>query len=239
MIYFICLIFGILPSIIWLLFFLKEDVHPESKEMILKVFCYGIISAFLAILFELGFKVGLEKLSLSSLVFFLIQTFIGVSLIEEFLKYFVVKKIAVQDPEFDEPLDAMLYMVIAGLGFAALENFFYLIPIDQAFIISDILILSLFRFLGATFLHALCSGVVGFFLALSFYETKKRLKYIIYGLTIAVILHGFYNFSIINLSKSFNIIFVLIPGIILVGLGIFVIFAFNKLKTLKSICKIK
>ena len=55
MLYFLYLVFGVLPSIIWLLFFLREDAHPESNRMILKVFFYGIIAAFIAVIFEFGF----------------------------------------------------------------------------------------------------------------------------------------------------------------------------------------
>jgi RsiW-degrading membrane proteinase PrsW (M82 family) len=29
---------------------------------------------------------------------------------------------ALRDPEFDEPIDAMLYMIIVALGFATIEN---------------------------------------------------------------------------------------------------------------------
>jgi len=32
MIYALFVIFGLLPSVVWLLFYLKKDVHPESKE---------------------------------------------------------------------------------------------------------------------------------------------------------------------------------------------------------------
>lgn len=234
--YFLYFIFGVFPSIIWLLFFLREDVHPESNKMILKVFCYGIIAALLALIFEFGFLETSVKLPFSSMTILVLNIFIGVSLVEEFSKYFLVKKIAISDPEFDEPLDAMLYMVIAGLGFAALENIFVLLDLGLPFKISETLTLTLFRFLGATFLHALCSGTIGFFLALSFYKTNQRLRMIILGLTISTLLHGLFNFSIIGLKGNFKI---LIPAIILLGLGIFVSLAFQKIKTIASICKIK
>jgi len=234
--YYIYLIFGIFPSIIWLLFFLKEDVHPESNKMILKVFCYGIIAAFLALVFEFGFLAISSKLSLPLLSVLLLNIFICVGLVEEFSKFILVKKLAVSDPEFDEPIDAMLYMIIAALGFAALENIFVLLNLGLPFKISDTLTLTLFRFLGATFLHALCSGTIGFFLALSFYKTKQRLRLIILGFIIAVSLHGLFNFSIMEMKGSLKF---LIPTFIIIGLGIFVSLAFQKLKKISSVCKIK
>jgi protease PrsW len=246
MVYLICLIFGVLPSIIWLLFFLREDVHPESNQMVLKVFLYGVASAFLAAIYEIDFKFGLELISLPYFFPFLssiIQIFLGISLIEEFMKYLVVKNTIsgpeFSDPEFDEPLDAMLYMVIAGLGFAAIENILYLLPFGQPFIIKDAIILSLFRFLGATFLHALCSGTIGFFLALSFCHKKPKKRIILSGIFLAVFLHGLYNFSIIKFADTLNNFLLLIPVLVLVGLALFVFWAFQKLKKLSSTCKLK
>ena len=236
MYYCLYFIFGVFPSIIWLLFFLREDVHPESNKMILKVFCYGILAAFLALFFEFGLLGVVSLLPLSSIIILLLNIFISVSLVEEFSKYILVKKIAIVDPEFDEPIDAMLYMIIAALGFAALENIFVLLNLGLPFKISDTLILSLFRFLGATFLHALCSGTIGFFLALSFYKTKQRLGLIILGFVIATFLHGLFNFSIMELKGKLQI---LIPAFIIIGLGIFVSLAFQKLKKIASVCKIK
>ena len=239
MIYIICFVFGVLPSIVWLLFFLREDVHPESNKMILKVFGYGIVSAFLAALLEINFQLGLNLLSLPYFAVLILQVFFGISLIEELMKYLVVRKAAISDPEFDEPLDAMLYMVIAGLGFAAIENILYLLPFGQPFIIRDAMILSLFRFLGATFLHALCSGTIGFFLALSFCSKKPRKSLIILGISMATFLHGIYNFSIIRFIDTENESLLLIPVIVLIGLAIFVFLAFQKLKKLKGVCKLK
>lgn len=229
-------IFGVFPSIIWLLFFLREDVHPESNRMILKVFCYGILAAFLALIFEFGLLGIVAKFLLPSLFALIFNIFISVSLVEEFSKYILVKKIAISDPEFDEPMDAMLYMIIAALGFAALENIFVLLNLGLPFRISDTLVLTLFRFLGATFLHALCSGTIGFFLALSFCRPKKRLRLIVVGFVIAAFLHGLFNFSIMELEGNSQI---LIPAFIIIGLGIFISWACPKLRKISSVCKIK
>lgn len=236
MLYSLYFIFGILPSLIWLFFFLREDAHPESNKMIIKVFFYGVVAALLALLFEFGFLEISAKLPFSSIAILVLNMFIGVSLVEEFSKYIVVKKIAIADPEFDEPLDVMLYMVIAGLGFAALENIFVLLDLGLPFEISETLTLTLFRFLGATFLHALCSGTIGFFLALSFCKNKWGLRLIIPGIIISTFLHGLFNFSIIRLEGNLKIF---IPAVIVLGLGIFVSLSFQKLKTITSVCKIK
>jgi len=226
--------FGLAPSVIWLLFFLRKDSHPESNRMILKIFFYGMLAALPAVLIELGFARQIEQFSLPSILFLILYVFIGISLTEEVMKYAVVKKAVLKDAECDEPIDIMLYMIISALGFAALENLLILFPLTQPFQFLETFIVSSFRFVGATFLHALCSGLIGYFLALSFLQSKNRLKLKMTGITLAVLLHGLYDFSIIKMEGGFKFV---IPIIILISLAVFVSLGFKKVKKLKSICK--
>lgn len=221
-------LFGFLPSIIWLLFYLRKDVHPESNQAILKVFFYGMLAALAAIFLEIGFK----KISSNLLLY----VFIGGALIEEFLKYLVIKFKVLRSSELDEPVDIMLYMIIAGLGFAALENILILINYHPFLELPKTLEIVTLRFLTATFLHALCSGIVGYFLAISFFNIKKQKKFLLMGLGIAIVLHGLYNLSIIKIDGGEKFI---LPAIILIGAALFVSLGFKKLKRLKSICIIK
>jgi len=228
--------FGLAPSIIWLLFYLRKDAHPESNPMVLKIFFCGMMVAIPAVFLEIGIFEEFNKLNLPTIVITILNVFLGVALVEEFLKYLVVKKQVIGNPEFDEPIDAMLYMVIAALGFAAIENILILFPLGPKILFGQAFSISVFRFLGATFLHALCSGTVGYFLALSFFETKGRLKLLSAGLGISVFLHGLYNFAIMEMEGSLKF---LIPAVILLSLAIFVSLGFQKLKKLKSVCKIQ
>ena len=81
-------VFGIVPSIVWLLFYLRKDSHPESNRMILKIFFYGMIAALPAILIEMGtLRVISEMTFLNSLgreIITFLNIFIAVALVEEF-----------------------------------------------------------------------------------------------------------------------------------------------------------
>ncbi len=231
------IIFGLVPSLIWLLIFLRKDAHPESNGMILKVFFWGALATIPTLLVEMGIEEYFETFDilLSPFLITVLKTFIGVAFIEEFFKYLVVKGKALKDQEFDEPTDVMLYMIIAGLGFAGLENILALFPFANS--LSAALEVNIFRFLGAIFLHALCSGTIGYFLALSFYERRKivQVRLFLTGILLATFLHGLFNFSIINIEGIFKIA---IPAIILIYLGAFVFSRFRKLKKMASVCKI-
>ena len=234
------IILGILPSLIWLAFYLKKDVHPEPKSEVLKIFFYGALVTIPAFFLEKGFFATtaspLFPDALKPAFVTILNAFLGVALVEEFLKYLAVREKVLRSPEFDEPVDAMLYMIIAALGFAALENILLFLRLGTEFLVREALAISVFRFLGATFLHTLCSGTVGFFLALSFSNLKKKSWLIGAGIGIASLLHGLYNFSIMEMEGGPKM---LIPIIILIGLAIFVSLAFKRLKKMKSICKIQ
>lgn len=249
--FFLIILIGLLPSAIWTLFFLRKDVHPESKKMILKVFFTGVLAAPLAVFVEIGIQEELLSLNLSQGLFFFTHLFLGIGLTEEFLKYLVVRLLVLSHHEFDEPVDAILYMIISALGFAALENVLILLSqtiLHQPF--GETLTLVTYRFLTATFFHALASAVVGYFLALSIYDTKNQVKLISIGLGSATILHGLYDFSVIRIFQSLLeinkeivvvsysrfIIFSLMLFIILISVAFFVTSSFKKLKKIKSIC---
>ncbi len=238
--YLFYILLGILPSIIWLLFYLRADVHPESNGMILKIFFYGMVIAIPAAIIEILVEFSLVefknifKLDLLIPLIVVFDWFVVVAFTEEILKYLVVKWKVLRNSELDEPIDVMLYMIIAGLGFAALENIFLFLT-NYPYLLQTVG-LAVFRFISATFLHALSSALLGYFLALSFLNIKKRKRFLFSGILLAVFLHGAYNFSIIESKGALKVI---IPVAIIVFLAFFVSRALKKLKKIKSVCKIK
>jgi len=216
--------------------------------MVLKVFFYGMAIALaaafieIAILQTINFLAGTDTMEDYSFLVFVLYNFLGIAFVEEYIKYFVVKKSVLKNSAFDEPVDAQLYMIISALGFAALENILILFPIEKNLLFSQImqsaLITTGLRFVGATFLHALCSGTLGFFLALSICQPKNKIKLLFYGLFLSTVLHGLYNFSIIKMFDTEKIGFLLIPIIILISLAIFTLYGFRKLNKIKGACQV-
>jgi len=220
------LFFGVLPSLVWLNFYLRRDVRPEPKLIVVKIFFYGLILTLPAFFLETAIIGEIGKLNFSPFSLTILNIFLGVALIEESLKFLVVKDKVLTNPEFDEPVDAMIYMIITALGFAAGENLLVLFPLKSS-VFPQIFSISLLRFLGATFLHALVSGILGFFIGLSLRPRGKKWQLIFFGLTLAMLLHGFYNFSIMEIEGNLKI---LIPSTILIISAFFVSMGFKRLK---------
>lgn len=229
------IIFGLVPSLAWLAFYLRKDSHPEPNSMILKVFFWGMVATIPALALELGLRFFVLQLPVSEELRFILYIFIGIALVEEMLKFLVVKWQVFSNSAMDEPPDLMLYMIISALGFAALENIIVLLGLGNLAPVSNIAALAFFRFLGATFLHALSSGLFGYFIALGQFAKKNRALVFFLGLAIATLLHGFFNFTIMR-AEGLNRFF--IPLVLFIITALFISFALNKLKQIKSLCNI-
>jgi len=228
-----------LPSLIWLSFYLRKDKHPEPNRLIIKIFLLGVIIVPLAGILEQGFFLGTEKFPFLNKLILIVVVF---AFIEELMKYLVVKFGILKNAEFDEPIDAMIYMIIAGLGFAAAENIYLLsqiYPQNQYFL--ETLEFLTTRFLGATFLHALACGITGYFLAASLLiRSKIRKIFTAGGIIAATILHSVFNYIIILNSQGEidGIERNLCLLIILVSTAIIISLMFKKANKYRSICKI-
>lgn len=239
--FFLYTLLAIMPSAIWLSLFLKTDNDPEPRTRILVIFLLGIISAIPILFFESGLLYLINNClgeSAGGTVAYLTQEFLkmflAVAFVEEIFKYLVVKMAAVKHQEFDEPIDAPIYMITSALGFAAAENVLVLngtVWASPELPFYTILI----RFLGATFLHALSSAVFGCFISLSFYNLKRRNLYFLAGLGAAVLLHGLFNFFIMKSEDFLRFLFLVL---ILIGVAMVVLSFSQKIKSLKNICKL-
>jgi len=220
----ILLVLGFLPSIVWLAVFLTKDPRPEPKYLIVKVFLFGIIIAPVVVLLEAAIKEAadsrLNAFLPEALTFFVLAAFV-----EEYMKYWVVKSSVLYKPDFDEPHDAIIYMIAAALGFAAMENILTAFKIYPDGFATTFGIISL-RFTGATLLHALTSGIVGYFLGLAwfFYHFKRQI--VAFGLVLASLLHLTFNYLLfLNPGAA-------LPGntVLLLGMLVFLLILFDRLK---------
>jgi len=200
--------------------------------MVLKIFFFGIVAAAAAIILEKGFRYGTKFLEDAEAINSLAVIFLGGALIEEYVKFLAVRFGAFRHKELDEPIDLVLYMIISALGFAALENILVLSSLHPFLTGAKAVEAMLWRFVSATFLHALCSALVGCFLVLAFCRSKTQKWLVFLGIVLSTMLHGFYNFSIME-AEGFEKY--LIPLSVLIVLYFVISFAFKKIKRLKGL----
>lgn len=238
-------ILGILPSFVWLVFYLQKDRRPEPKTMILKVFFWGMMMGPVALIFQLAIRWLCDPTTEWSIFFaslgqnnrlLLLNVLIFAPLTEEFVKYLVVRQTVLKNPAFDEPVDAMIYMVVSALGFAAIENIVNIFS-DPQMNLEAASYQMIARFLSATFLHTLASAVLGYFMALSMIDFKKRKIIFIAGFALAAAMHGFYNYLILLFDKADFMPQAL--AIFLLFVATVVFWQFKRLKKLLAVCRVR
>jgi RsiW-degrading membrane proteinase PrsW (M82 family) len=235
--YFSSFVFGILPPILWLSFYLREDQKPEPKGMVILIFILGVLFVFPAALLEYFFLEIFSFLNISESCLFFLKNFFVIAFLEEFFKFLPIFFFVFKSKDFDEPVDGMIYMIVSALGFAACENFFAILNLKpQQFqfsqlYFSSVISLTLLRFLGPVFLHSLSSAILGFFVSLYYFE-KRKILILFLGLFLASLLHFVFNFCIISITTEQNFSFsgYYLIIVLLAGIGILVHSLFQRLK---------
>lgn len=194
---------GILPALLWLWFWMhEENEHHEPKSLIILTFLVGMAAVFFVFpLQQLTLYVGrlfVPTLTASAVLMVTILAFW-----EEFTKYLAARLTAFKSVSFVHPIDAFIYITTASLGFSAMENTIILLgPLlrgETIFAIND----ATMRFMGASLLHFIASGVIALFIGLTFYASRtKKFLALCAGLIIAVVLHSLFNFFIMNNDKE-------------------------------------
>lgn len=215
---------GILPVLLWLWFWLKEDAHhPEPRGLIIISFIAGM--AIIAI------AIPLEKLAYHILPN-TPQVLFAWAVIEEVLKFGAVLFVGMRSRFFDEPADALVYMITVALGFAAIENtLFLLAPFANGEFATGVMTGNL-RYIGAALLHTAASGAVGIAVGLAYYQGRTiKLFASLLGLSIAILLHTLFNFFIMkdNGEDMFLVFLTLWVTIVVV------IFFFERLKCMMRV----
>ncbi len=206
---------SIIPVGYLLIYFYKKDnLKPEPKGLIFKVFLLGFFSTFIVAIIEvIVSKLNIFKISPILTVAF--SAFIVAGVIEEGSKLFIIKKTIYHNDKFDEIMDGIIYTITVSLGFACFENIIY--------VAGGGLLTAVLRGLTAVPMHAFMSGIMGYYIGMAKFaknrdEEKRLIKK---GFTIAVILHGLYDFllMLIKIFPPIAIILLVFVVVLLVFSG--------------------
>ena len=198
------LLVTILPSIIIILFFVYSDKFKEPRGEILKIFIYGILitipayflNTYLNAFWYNNFRVSEE----------LIGSFLTAAPVEEGLKLSILYFFVYKMKDFNEPIDGIVYGVTASLGFATLENFYYVYLLADYFQTSS-MSLAIARSFSAVPAHAVFGVFMGYFFMR--YTFIKKGDNLFFAFIIPFVLHGCYNlFVASNFYVSLFLIFI-------------------------------
>jgi RsiW-degrading membrane proteinase PrsW (M82 family) len=197
------LLLAIGPALFWLWYFYHRDKYePEPLAWIVMIYLLGMAVTIPVALIE-----GVSSLVLSEFVVAIMVA----PVVEECAKFLVVRRTVYETPEFDEPMDGIVYAAAVGLGFATLENIIYV-----------------FSALDTSFAFAVQTGIVRAFLSVpghvlfstmwgdalgraKFLPFNRRSGVIAGGLILAIISHALFNLLLYDAVGFAILVLILMP----------------------------
>jgi RsiW-degrading membrane proteinase PrsW (M82 family) len=214
------LILAIAPGIaISLYIIFKDEYNREPRRHLIISFLLGILAILPALIIESIFSFADQFTFFSSIQGIGIKAFFFVAMVEEVCKFIMLRYYAYNKPEFDEPFDGIVYAVMVGMGFATLENVFY---VSQFGMVTGI-----FRMFLAIPAHATFAILMGYFMGKAKFSLGREKTLMWAGLFWAILFHGSYDFFLFlqenkmvvktfsSMLLTFGAIVSLITGIIL------------------------
>jgi RsiW-degrading membrane proteinase PrsW (M82 family) len=196
----------------------KDEYNREPRKHLIISFLLGALSIIPAMLLELPITFTEQNSFFQSTLGNGLKAYLMVALPEEACKYFMLKKYAYRQPEYDEPFDGIVYAVMVGMGFATVENIMYVYEYGVA--------TGVVRMFLAVPAHATFAIIMGYFMGKAKFSQERETYLLLAGLFWAVVFHGSYDFflflkdtqhtqSELSLLMLLGAIVSLITGIIL------------------------
>jgi RsiW-degrading membrane proteinase PrsW (M82 family) len=212
---------AILPGLIISYYIWWRDKHePEPHKYLIVCFLFGILSILPALIFEsIGMEMGYKDGPNVYKTFIFAVFVVGFS--EEFSKYLFLRYYIFPKKEFCEPMDGIVYSVMISMGFASFENVLYVFgqeTSEQAYNVAYL------RMLTAVPAHASFAVIMGYFVGKAKFLPNNRSLYMISGLLLATLVHGLYDFFLMQRMDETLAIFTFITLLAAIILGRYMIY---------------
>jgi len=182
---------AVVPGLLIVLFIYHSDRY--EKEQILPLFLsylLGILITVPVYLIQAWYSQHNVE-SYLTIPATLFSSFVLVALSEELFKFAALMLYPYRRRFFNEPIDGIVYAVVIAMGFATVENILYAFRYGLHTV--------LLRALTAVPAHACFGVLMGYYVGKArFVAAERRLRYLIYGVILAIGIHGLYDFFILQ-----------------------------------------
>lgn len=169
----------------------KEPIYLYSTAVVMGMISIGIV---------LGLDIWLMR-DLSGLKGVLYNSFVTSAFTEESVKYLFLFLITYKNPNFNTPLDSVVYAVAVSLGFAAAENLIYVLdPIIGGFKTA------VSRSIFSVPAHAVFAVSMGVYYEKAAFHNQKN--YFIAAFLMPFLMHGIYNVILLSDRDKYLLVFI-------------------------------
>jgi len=182
------LVAAILPAVLLWLYVWRKDAKPEpTKELVKAILCGVAICVPVAFIEQIVQTFLFGAGGPVSVIGTTVEAFFVAAIPEEAAKLFVLWLILRKNPYFDEHYDGIVYAVCVGLGFAAVENVFYVIGEEESW-----MSVAVSRALLAVPGHYAFAVLMGYYYSL-YHFVERSAKNAVSILLVPVMAHGVYD----------------------------------------------
>lgn len=193
----IALAIALLPAVLLLVYILRKDAKPEPTGQIVKALVLGVVISIPVVFLELFISSILfgEGGEATSFIGHCVDAFAVAAIPEECFKLLALWLVLRKNPYFDEHYDGIVYSVCVGLGFAAIENVFYVVGDG------DWASVGIMRAIFSVPGHYAFAVLMGYYYARYHFVKRSFLNWISI-LAVPVLAHGIYDAIVMNVGIS-------------------------------------
>jgi RsiW-degrading membrane proteinase PrsW (M82 family) len=185
----------VLPILFWAAYHYHKDRHlPEPAGNLLLCFALGLVAAGISKalylgLEPLGLRMDAVALGEDQPLALLAYAVLAIGPIEEFAKFLPFVIVVLRFEHFDEPLDGIIYASFIALGYAAVENLYYLqfLTVPEA----------IARGFVGPVIHVLFASIWAYWITRAHLARRSSVRAALLGLLLSSGLHGVYDFLVL------------------------------------------
>lgn len=190
-------VFSVIPALALALYIWYDD--PTAKEPFTLLAGTFILAALFASLAALANDFFFPAFEVGGVFGLIVFYFVIVGPVEEFVKWLAIRIYAFKSNAFRTVVDGAVYGAAAGLGFATVENLFYILMVYLETAPAGGTVQTQYAaavagqraFVGPG--HVIFSAWAGFYLGLAKFNPENKMPIIVKGLLIAAFIHALYN----------------------------------------------
>ncbi len=173
---------AIAPGLAICIYVLYHDVHNREPAVnMIMSFFWGMLCIVPAVFIERMVYPQFGK----TIPGIIASAFVAVAFIEESSKFLVLRYYSFTRRSFDEPLDGIVYSILVSMGFAMVENVFYVFQHGM-----PVAFLRMFTSVPA---HATFAIIMGYYTGKAKFDRQRRSYLLALGLGGAILAHGTYD----------------------------------------------
>ena len=193
---------AIAPALLLLWLVIAGDSRPEPPRVVWTCVALGAVSVLPVAVVELWLLHHLT-FSINPLLSSAQNALWIAAVPEETVKVAIIAAVALRSRDFDEPMDGIVYGTAVGLGFAAVENFLYVIGNAHLLVVAGM------RGIMSVPFHGAVGAIAGTYIAaarfggaLGAYRHHgwRRIRLFILAWLIPVVLHGLFDWSVFSMG---------------------------------------